>query len=144
MPLVNRDKDVSEQKEVLQSALGVIGTATTLSIVQVPYPSTLREIHVQANGLSGAPFWNFEIHRFIAGTGFTAMSVGSTTTLTAYQTSGIQNISLLASGNSLLNLIAGDCVSVRTGAANTAIGSGVVSVVIQTIQDVKAQYGSST
>lgn len=144
MAVVNRDLDASEQKLVLNAPIGLLGTAATFALALVPYPATLKAVQVAANGLSGSPFWNIEVHRFIAGSGFTAISPGGTLTVAAMGTSGVQGVSLVASGSSLLNLITNDVIAVRTGAANTAVLNGVVSVAVQALQDVKAVYGSSS
>ncbi len=145
MAVVNRDLDVSEQKCVLNAPLsGVVATGLTLGVAVIPYAATLRNIQVAAVGLSGAPTWTFFVYRFIAGTGYTAIACAGALTVANYGTSGIQGVSLVASGSSLLNMLANDVVGVSTTGANTAAGSAAVSVAIQALQDVKAVFGSST
>ena len=144
MAIVNRDLDVSEQKLVLNTAMGLAATGLTLGVAVIPYQATLRNIQVAANGLSGAPTWTFFVYRFITGTGYTAIAAAGALTVANFGLSGIQGVSLVASGSSLLQLLANDVVGVSTTGANTAAGSATVSVAIQALQDVKAVYGSST
>lgn len=144
MAIVNRDLDVSEQKLVLNAAIGLATTGTSLPVAVVPYPGIIRNIQVAALGLSGSPSWTFQIHRFIPGTGFTAIACAGALTVANYGTSGIQGVSLVASGSTLLNVIANDVISIATATANTASLYSAVSVAIQATQDVKAVYGSAS
>jgi hypothetical protein len=53
-----------------------------------------------------------------------------------------QSFSLVSAGSTLLKVAAGDVIAVRTGTANTAIGQGNVTIVLQALQDIKSFFGS--
>ena len=141
MAINNRTLDASLQRQTFQAAYGVVGTGVTLSACVVPYASTLDAVRVTANGLSGSPTIDLRVWRFIVGTGVTTIAGGATTlTAQALGTSGIQSMVLASSGNSLLNLLANDVITLTTGGANTA-ASYTVSVVIKNTQDIRTSFG---
>lgn len=143
MALVNRDKDSSEQRINLQATYsGVLATGVTLSVGMVPWPCTLDAVRVSAFGLSGTPTVDLRIQRFITGTGFTSIAGGMTSlTVPALGTSGIGVGVLASSGNSLLNLQAGDVVSLVTGGSNSATTGLAASLVLKATQDIKSHFG---
>jgi hypothetical protein len=150
MALVNRDKDVSEQKEVLQAHLGAVVTGASIMSVMIPYPAILDAIDVAAQGVSGLPTWQFNILRFAGG--LTAIAVGvSTLAVQTLGTSGVQQVAgfsavgvlpaLAPQSSTLAVLQAGDVISIVSGGANSAVGESVVAVVIKKTQDVLSQFG---
>lgn len=142
MGVTNRSLDASEQRKVLGAAYGAVATGATLHACIVPFNSTLEGIRVAAEGLSGAPTYAMRIQRFIAGAGITAIAGGATTlTATAFGTSGLQSMVLAAAGSTLLNLLAGDIITLTSGGANTAATNLSVSVVVKATQDIKTQFG---
>lgn len=155
MAIVNRAKDVSEQKDVISVKLGALVTGTSHLACALPSPGILAAIDVAADGVSGAPTWQFNLLRFIPGAGQTAIAVGvSTLAVVAYGTSGIQQVAgssmggypsalpALAPQSSTLAIVqAGDLLQIVTGGANTAVNSSVVSVVVKKTQDVLSQFG---
>lgn len=143
MALVNRDKDVSEQREVTHVPSGVLGTGITYPLMVVPYPCELQQFKVVSQGLSGAPIGAVEALRFIVGSGLTGLvGLGATLTLSAVGTSGVQSVSLIAPGSTLIQLQAGDVLVWRSGAANAAISSGTFSFVLKALSDIKNQYNN--
>jgi len=121
-------------------------------VCAIPYPAILAAIDIAAFGLSGAPGWQFNILRFIAGLGSTAVAVGvSVLTVVGFGTSGMQQIAGVSSagvapvlapqGSSLAQLLAGDLIQIVSSGANTAVNASVVSVVIKKTQDVLSQFG---
>lgn len=143
MALVNRDKDVSEQRETLHSEYGLVVTGVTLQGPIVPVACELQAIRSSAIGLSGAPTAAFTITRFNVGSGVTSITGGATTlTHTAVGTSGVQSWSLAASGNSLIQLQAGDVLTLTSGAANAAVAGLSVSYVLKVLTDIKNQYNA--
>lgn len=145
MALINRDKDASEQKDVIQVSYAAVGTGLTLIVAQVPYPCTVVDCRLAAVGLSSAPTVAFQTSRFITGTGNTTLTgIAGTWTATALGTSGPVQASLQASGSSLLSLQAGDVITIQSGGANSALASLSVEVVLKKTQDILQVNGSST
>ncbi len=143
MAIVNRTLDVSEKRKVMQQNLGLVATGVTAIVAAVPYACTLDAMQIIACGLSGAPTYQLNVDRFIVGTGFTTiiLATGTSNTPGAYGTSGVLAAKLVASGSTLLNLLANDLLMVTSGVANTAALSLSVSVVLKPISDVKTQFG---
>ena len=142
MAILNRSLDGSEQQKVFQERTGTVATGVTLPIMVVPYPSVLKGAQMWAYGLSGAPTWTLKVHRFIVGTGATYFAVSGANAVPAFGTSGVpqSGASLLASGNTLLNLVTDDVLMLESGGANTAVNDGVVAVSLQPIQDIKKHF----
>ena len=142
MGITNRSKDVSEQRDSIQTTLGLVATGATILVAQIPYNSTLDAVKVSAQGLSGSPTYDLRVWRFIVGTGVTTIAGGATTlTPLVMGTSGLQSMSLAASGSSFLNLMANDVITLTSGGANTAVTGLSVSVVIKAVQDIKSTFG---
>lgn len=143
MAVVNRTLDSSEQRKIVEQSFGAIATGVTGIIAQIPYPCVLEKAQMAAFGLSGAPTYSLVVNRFIPGTGFTAITVGSANVVPAFGTSGVMVVgaSLPASGSTLLNLLANDVVMVQSGVANTAATGLSVNLVIRPLQDVKQHFG---
>lgn len=142
MALVNRDKDVSEQRDNNTESFTATATGVTLGVFSVPYPATLDGVRVAGHGLSGAPTLDFAVLRFIVGTGVTTITAGFTTlTVTEFSTSGLQSVVTVASGNTLLNLLAGDIITATTGGSNTAAKGYELSVITKAAQDIKTTFG---
>lgn len=143
MALVNRDKDASEQRYVFgYNSQVTVGVSGLIQLGIAPCASQLVAIASAAFGLSGSPILGVQVQRFIVGSGLTTIPVNSSSLLTivAFSTSGIQTHSLSASGNSLVQLLRGDCVQLVSSTANTA-AQYEVECVIQILQDVKSDYG---
>ena len=142
MAITNRAKDVSEQRDVLQSSFQLTVTGATLFAAVIPYPATLDGVRVAAAGISGTPTYDLRVLRFIAGAGVTTIAGGATTlTGVAVGTSGIQSMVLASSGSTLLNLLAGDMITLTSGGANSAVTGLNVSVVVKALQDIKTSFG---
>ena len=108
----------------------------------IPYPATLDGVRVAAAGISGTPTYDLRVLRFIAGAGVTTIAGGATTlTGVAVGTSGIQSMVLASSGSTLLNLLAGDMITLTSGGANSAVTGLNVSVVVKALQDIKTSFG---
>lgn len=154
MPIVNRDLDVSEQKYVLSqtitsaqsgTTLAMFGNGVTCVVASVPCASELKAVNIAAFGLSGAPTAELKVHRFIAGAGITVITgLASSMIMQTFGTSGALSASLVASGSTLLNLLAGDQICLHAGTANTAADKVIVGVVLKALQDIISHYGSST
>lgn len=144
MAIVNRDKDASEQKLEFHTALGAVATGSTLPIMHIPYPCQLLDARMSVVGTSGSPTGNIEIHRFIVGTGITQITGQwqAALALQAVGTSGPQRASLAASTSATLLLLqTNDVVVYKSGGANSSITAGALTVVLQSLQDVKTLFG---
>jgi hypothetical protein len=142
MPIINREKDASEQRVVVQSDFGLSLNGATLALGLVASPGTLDGIRVAAIGLTGAPTMDFKVNRFVVGSGMTSIAGSTTLTLTAIGTSGVQSVVQVATGNSLLALQAGDVlVAQMTGGANTGAAAVSVAYVLRATQDIKSSFG---
>lgn len=142
MGITNRAMDASEQRRVFQSSYGAVATGATLHVAAIPFACTLDGIKLAVAGLSGSPTYAAAIWRFIPGTGVTTITAGFTTlTGVAMGTSGVQTFVSVASGNTLLNLLANDVVTITSGAANTAVTNLTAAVVVKAVQDIKTSFG---
>lgn len=171
MAIVNRDKGLSEQREVYSRTIApaIEGSSAAISyyLFQAPYAMAIQSCQVAAlgggvagataggaAGISGSPMGYLEVQRFIVGTGFTQVAgLGSTIAFAAYGTSGSLvgvsgsiGVSLVALGSTLLNLAQGDVVVMRLAYASaaTAISQLTMTVVCQALQDIKSHFGLST
>jgi hypothetical protein len=141
MAVVNRTLDPSEQKKVLEFAIGALATGITIPAFQVPFNSVLSGGQIAAFGLSGSPTYQLAVQRFIPGTGATAFTIGSANAPLAYGTSGAFGLSLPAAGSTLLNLLANDVLTVTSGASNAAVTGLNIGIVLRPLQDIKTQFG---
>lgn len=147
MAIQNRDCATAQQRDVLhlsaKSATFVVtGTSYTLGVV--PYPCALQAVQVAAYGLSGAPGYMIQAHRWL-GTAATLIDLGLSAMLVAVAPgisgaaqgwSGIRTL-----GSSLLLLQTGDVLKVTTSVANTAAAELCVALVVQKTQDIVSQLG---
>ena len=144
MAIVNRDSDVSEQRDVLSAQLKGYLDGTTVSICVFPRPGKVEAVRLACAGISGAPVLQLSIQRFIVGgaAGGTNLGTASFTAITAQVmgTSGVQTIAV-ASGTTFLNQVQeGDQLIGVCSPANTAITSGVLSLVVRNLQDIKSSF----
>lgn len=142
MGVINRTLDNSQQRYVVNTTSAATATGVTGIIVQIDTPVVLEAAQMAAFGLSGAPSVQLVINRFIAGTGFTAISVGSANIVPAFGTSGVMaaGASLPAAGSTLLNLVPNDVIMFQTGVANTAVTGLTINLVLRPIQDIKKYF----
>ncbi len=141
MAIVNRTLDVSQQQSESQSSYQAVATGATLLVAAIPYPSTLKQVKVACQGVSGSPTYDLRVWRFIVGTGVTTIAGGATTlTGQAMGTSGVQSMVLAAAGSSFLNLQANDILTLTSGTASTAVTGLDVAVVIQATQDIVSWF----
>lgn len=151
MAIVNRDKDVSEQKEcIYYASAGPAGASTlvtgvTRNIAVVPFPCTLQSVGWIALGVSAAMQVAFNKTTFVSG-GATTYAVGiSNLVLQNFGTSGQIGYSGLAvPGSTLLNFQAGDQVQIVTSVANSAASDLLLAMVFKKIQDIVSYNGVST
>lgn len=138
MGTINRTKDVSEQKDLVQVLIDDTITARIYPIYTAPRAQTLTDARNFALGLSGAPTMSLFLNRFIVGTGFASYALGGALTVSALGTSGSQQYSLPATGSSLLALQSGDVITVKAGGSNAALTDNMIDLVVQNVADIKA------
>lgn len=147
MALVNRDKDPSEQKEVLPwASRGAVATGVTLFLGVVPYPCALQSLSAAAHGVSNAMQLAFNVERFVVGAGITVIPIGiSNLVLVNQSTSGILGFSgLVAQGSTLLSLQYGDVLSATTSVANGNALDITLEMVLKKSQDIVSYNGVSS
>lgn len=146
MAIVNRDVDVSQQKDVVQAKCGAVATGVTLLVAVAPYPCTVQSIRTAALGVSNAMQLQFLVQRFIVGSGSTIFTCGiSNLILSSIGTSGTLGYSgLAAAGSTLLNLGAGDALMALSSVANGNATDLLLEVVLKKTQDVVSHNGVSS
>lgn len=145
MPLINRDKDQSEQRNIYDVGPVTIATGQTVPILIAQNSEQILGFQLLGYGLSGSPVLTFQIGRFIIGSGFTMLNSGfSAITVSSFGTSGVPTgttpIIQLVPGSTLNTLQKNDALYVITSGANTA-GTYVGEIVTQNLQDYKQTYG---
>lgn len=138
MGIINRTKDVSEQKDLIETLIDDTITGRIYPVYTAPRAQTLLDARNTALGISGAPTMALFLNRFVVGTGGFSAAIGGALTVKSFGTSGSQQYSLPASGSSLLALQSGDWISVVAGAANASMTDNMVQLVVQNIADIKA------
>ena len=142
MPIVNRNLDKTQQREIYQQEWSTLATGSTVVLLMAPYPAAIDFIQYAATGLSGTPNVQVLLNRFIAGTGYTSFNIGSTNALIAFGTSGVATygFSLPAIGSTLTQLQTNDLLVLQTGGTNAGFQNLVISAVIRPIQDIVKFY----
>ena len=140
MGIINRTKDISEQKELIQGNFALAATGKDMILHKAPRAQLITDAKCTAVGLSGTPTATLKLQRFVVGAGLTTISISGALTISAIGTSGTQTFSLPATGSSLLQLAAGDVLVVTTGGTNAGTEQTMVDVVVQNVQDIKAWY----
>ncbi len=147
MAIINRALDVSEQRKTFDAKAGATANGVTGILCTVPWASVLDGAQVAAFGLSGAPTVTLKVNRFIIGAGVTAFAVSGAEAVAAFGTSGVlaRGMSLLASGNTLLNLLPNDVIMWEAGGGTGAAATGYsVSIVLRPLQDIKTHFKLSS
>lgn len=153
MAIVNRDKDVSEQKEVISwahnkgSSLGPINTGQTLALHVMAFPGVLQSMRGAFFGVSGAPLLSLGVQRHGGvGVGGTLVAASiSGMVVKEWSSLGVQGYSgLAATGSTLLLLQAGDVLLGTLSGANTAVDSLALQIVVKKTQDVVSHNGVQT
>ena len=143
MPIVSRDLDVSEQKEMVHAQLGAVATAATRFCVVVPYPCVLQSVRYAAAGVSNSMQAAVEV---IRGSGSSGIPIGiSNIVLQNRSTSGVVGFSgLAATGSTLLALLAGDVLQVVTSVSSGNATDLLLQFVLKKSQDIVSYNGVST
>lgn len=148
MSIINRSMHISEQQEwityISPQSVGnstLIQTGATILLAMMPYPGLLLSGRVAATGVSNAMQLSLGVHRFVAGSGLTLITMGlSNLVLSNLSTSGCIGWSgLPVTGSTLLGFTTGDCFVVTTSVANGAATSVCLELVVRKTQDI-VQY----
>jgi hypothetical protein len=136
MPICNRDKDVSEQREVVKINVGALATGKTRECFILPWPARIEAAYAYAQGLSGAPKIAVQFSRFIVGSGATAILGATAQTIAAFSTSGLAGVSYIGGVSvGYYDLQAKDCIEVVSSASNAAFADLCVEFQLKKTQD---------
>lgn len=139
MGFVNANKDSSEQQTVVEQTFRDTTTGqSAFVILRAPHALQIMGVSAIAVGLSGSPTSQLALERFIVGSGLTVIAIGGALTHANWGTSGAQGFSLPAAGSSLLNLAAGDLLTIQTAVANTGAKVLHITAVVKALQDIKS------
>jgi hypothetical protein len=141
MAIVNRNLGERQQRSVFSTTIESTVTGQTYVLFNVPFQSQLIAMTQSVTGLSGAPNHSIWLTRFIVGTGTTTMAIGASQVVTDYGTSGMLSFSLALNATLGFSLLSGDVICLSTAAANTAVASATINIVIRDLQDVASHYG---
>ena len=154
MAIVNRDGDVSEQKEWItwvaaQSGASYLGLGTGVTIMlggPMPYPYVVQSAGAVATGTSGAPQLVFAINRVIGNTGVTTIVIGISNYIIPSSASFMPYVGFsgLVQGSTLLIGQRGDLLVASTAVANTACTNLLINVVVKKTQDIVSHNGISS
>jgi hypothetical protein len=139
MAVINRDMDVSQQKDVVSVALKATVTGATYSLVTVPYPCKLVGAKQSVIGLSGAPNHSIWMLRWTA-SGTTSIIQGASMATVAFGTSGGQSFNVAGGASYVLQ--EGDQLALLTAGSNTASLDCNVTLVLQKLQDYVTYFGN--
>lgn len=145
MALINRDKDPSEQKEVIRMTWpSQVSTGASLLVGEIPCAGTIQSVRAIGMGVSGALQVLLRVARMAAG--YTTIPVGiSNLIVSNLGTSGPLGYSgLAATGSTLLQVLADDSLVVELVGANTAATQLTIDVVVKRTQDIVALNGVAT
>lgn len=143
MALCNREKDASEQKEILNwRGHTQINSGYSSILGIVPYPCVIQSARAFAVGNSQS-IVSFVAQRFAGGN--TAIALGiSGIVLNNFGTSGMLGFSgLAATGSTLLQLQAGDVVGFQVSGSG-AVSDLALQVVLKKTQDIVSYHGVAT
>lgn len=143
MPLINRDKDIGEQREDFSVNLGAVATGVTRCVLIAPYSSEVSAIAVAGRGISGTPTAQFSINRFVVGSSLTNSGTAGFTSLSVqdYGTSGFQSVVQAASGSTTIQMNKGDALIYVSAGSNAAMAEVELMVSLKCLQDIKNQFG---
>lgn len=144
MAIVNRDKDVSEQKYPIHFGMNAeVVTGATIYVGTVPFPSKIKAAQITGRGLSGAPVYNINVHRWTSAglTVFDPLGVAATVA-GAYGLSGSAVDWSVTTGP--IALLADDLLVIKSSGANTSALGIAGAIVLQKTQDIVSHFGSAT
>ena len=144
MAIVNRDKDISEQKEVLYFDSGAtISAGVSLLVRVIPYPCQLINLSF-ASQAAGTSLQVMPIVLRSTSAGMTAFAMGASYLfLNTFASVGAQGFSSLTQGSTLVQLQKGDVLGLDFAGANGVAAKVVANMVIQKLQDIVSYNGAA-
>lgn len=138
MGIINRTLDASEQLESYKANYKTVINTNEFPLAVVERAQTIQAVQSSCLGISGAPTAMVRVVRDIG----TTFNVGLTFLVPAVGVSGaMAGLSLPAAGDTRLNLIAGDVITVIFGGGTGAAADHIsVDLVVKNIQDIKTWY----
>jgi hypothetical protein len=141
MAIVNRDKDSTEQYEVIKVNVGALATGVTRELWVAPWPCTIDGIKIVGTGVSGTPTVKFQVNRFIVGTGATVYVGATAQPVTTLATSGVQGVSYmyhasLGGVTGSMYVQAKDVLELVSAGTNAALGDCLVEIKAKKTQDI--------
>lgn len=146
MAIVNRDFDVSQQKDVINHTQNsAVATGATLFVAALPYPCTLAAVSCAATGVSNAMQVGFYANRWVTA-GLTSIPLGiSNMVLVEYSSSGVvPGLSMLFTGSSAVALLAGDVITLQTSVTNGNALKLAFNFIVKKTQDIVSHDGISS
>lgn len=144
MAIVNRDLGHSEQRKNYRTSISALATGVTTIVGTIPCNMNLDAAQAVAFGLSGSPVYLLSVNRFIVGTGFTTIAIGTSFAPVEFGTSGVQGatfgISLPIIGSTVTSLLTNDMLILTSGGANSAVKALEVSLVLRPIVDINRYF----
>lgn len=144
MAICNRDLDVSEQKvDLSYSQNAEVVTGATLYVGLVPWPARIKKVGITARGLSGAPVYNINVHRWTTAglTVFDPLGVAATVA-GAYGLSGA-SVQFSVTTSPIL-LQSDDLLVIKSSGSNTSALAVSCAMILQKTQDIVQDFGSSS
>lgn len=139
MAIVNRDLDNSEKKVEFNWQGTAATSGGTYQLALVPYQCEVEKIVVAGIGLSGSPTVEVEAYKFAGGITINS-DLSSALTVTAWGTSGSQEMTLGTAGSTQVLLDADSKLVIRAAGANSAVADLCVSVVVRKLQDIVSHF----
>jgi len=138
MGILNRDLAPSQQRDLFTINTGAMATGGTYTVCLVPYPCQLATVAMNFFGVSNTPSLNLDITRYNSA-GVTTITGAITTLAQAGATLAVG--ATVSSGSSLVTMQAGDIITARISGTNANITGGILTLVLQALQDVKTEFG---
>lgn len=137
MAIVNRDKDVSEQKDMLYIVGATTVSGATLPMAVIPYPCELVSLEIAALVAGSSLQVSPKALRKVSA-GITSIAMGtSILTLASFATVGALGFSsLAAAGSSLVQLQQGDILVLDFAGTGGAASAIIANCVVKKLQDI--------
>lgn len=138
MGIINRTLDASQQQESKSVNFKTVVNTNEFPLAIIERPCTIQQVQSTCFGISGAPTGMLRVSRDVG----TTFNVGLTFLIPAVGVSGAMGgLSLPATGDTRLNLIAGDVVSVIFGGGTGAAADHIsVDLVLKNLQDIQTWF----
>lgn len=151
MAVQNRDLGTSLQREVYQENTGAVATGGTYTVGIVPFPSIIATGALNIFGISNTPIINIDVTRYLSagvttitgaiGTSQAALSATLAVGFSAYSGYTFSNVLGTTISAPQVYLQTGDILTLRLAGSNANITGGILTLVLQALQDTKTHFG---